>query len=137
VSLLDVWDLILVPLLLLAVPTFFAICCLICLMLPMSKLYDWTWILVKGLGCDTSVETWSKKRTARLPMWEITAGSLGIALLTVPMAVFSRGYIFTVLSQLGNTGIMQGCGPSGYLSWSVKSFDASVQKFFNRKFHPV
>jgi hypothetical protein len=75
-----------------------ALCCLIALTLPMSRIYDWEMALFRKCRWNNFAAGWEKRKSWWLPMARTIVGTLGIICLLIPLICILWPHIFYVLS---------------------------------------
>jgi len=78
-----------------------ALCCLVGLMLPMSRIYDWEMNLFRKWGWNKLATTWENRKSWWLPMAKTIMANLGIiSVLGVCIAVFGTHILYVLSGQI-------------------------------------
>ena len=75
-----------------------ALCCLVGVMLPMSRIYDWEMIIFRKWGWNDLAAGREKQKPWRLPMTRTILGTLGMICLLLSLIVTSWYEILDVVS---------------------------------------
>ena len=75
-----------------------ASCCLVGLILPMSRIYDWQITLFRKCRWNDFAAGWKKRKSRWLPMAKTIMGTLGLICVLVPLILISRHQFLYVAS---------------------------------------